>query len=275
MIRHDDPIHQKMLELAYDSVEPNARKSLLEKIAALPVQDQPDWHALIEEVDQLRSTMSKLELSNRLESKLLGIPNQNVTIDSSETHSRPANVYNFRSWTRTPIGRVILAACMLIGLSTALYLNWPYAEPVPDQVPPLAPMLAAQIASTAAKFDVEEPTLEIKTSDAQALLAHFEKRNLSFPPYILNAGPSYTLDGGGVVTFDGKPAVFTRWHSDSETFLLFQFDSKPLALPPTFPLAQVEENNCTIYIWPGAGGACGWALVSEKSGTNPFYGRMY
>ena len=40
MIRHDDPVHQQLLEMAYDAVDPKDRQLLLARIAQLPADDR-------------------------------------------------------------------------------------------------------------------------------------------------------------------------------------------------------------------------------------------
>lgn len=264
MIRHDDPIHQQLLELAYDA-KPSSRRALIDKIKSVSVDEQNEWHSLLEEIDELRSMMPNAEISGQLEAKLIGIANQ--TGESSQS----VQVEPKRKWMQSPIARMAIAACLAIGLGLVGYLNWPSSSESNSSIPRLSSSLTRQIASTATGFDVDASKLEINTSDPKELMDALSKRELPFAPAVLNAGEDFKLDGGSVVTFQGKPAVLTMWHDARQKYLLFQFDPKPLSMPKSYMQASAKGDK--VMIWPGAGGECAWALVSNQPmDRNPFYG---
>lgn len=272
MINHDDPVHQQMLEMAYDAVDAEARSRLVTRINALTPEERVEWNDLLGDIDEWRALMSNPEISRQLETKLIDIPNQLETI-----RPRTDLVTNMRgksSWTQTVMGRMAIAACLAVGLALVGYLNWPSDNDT--NIPRLSSSLAKQVALNVSGFDIEASHLEINTNDPKALLARLSEKKLTFAPALPDAGPDFKLEGGSIVTFRGQPAVLTVWQNDKHKYLLFQFDPKPFSLPKNFIQSKVRQNGNEVMIWPGAGGACGWALVSNgPMDTNPFYGGSY
>lgn len=265
MISYDDPVHQQMLEMAYDA-NPQSRPRLLEMINALEPRERAEWNALLNDVDELRTMLSSAEISEEFSTRLMGIANQ------AEMASQDAIDAAKRKWTQSPIVRAAIAACLALGLGLVAWLNWPVSDD--GRVPKLSSSLSGKIATTARAFDPESSKPEITTHDRAELLAALSKRELPFAPAVLDAGPEYELEGAAVVKFRDQPAVMTIWHHDKQKLLLFQFDPKPLSMPRIYLPEKVKRDETEVAIWPGANGACAWALVSNQPmDHNPFLDR--
>jgi hypothetical protein len=83
---------------------------------------------------------------------------------------------------------------------------------------------------------------------------------------------SLNLRGGGVFNYQSSPVVFTRWAGNGVNYTLYQFDPHSLGVPPLFAkMIDTVASAQRVVLWPGANGACTWALVLENAkAANPF-----
>ena len=215
--------------------------------------------SLLADVAALRVALQVDDIPADLESRLLAIPGQMPTR------------LTWGEWINRPIGWPHLAACAVVAL--AIGLGWLFIDR--DNVTQsgrLDANIAAHIGDMAVLSQDAKP-LPMNSTDPARAVAGLQREGLAFRPQLIRPRNPMQFAGAGITSFDNKPAVFTRWTAGKSRYTVFQFDGNCLGLPANFIQTNVPTNqpDTQIEVWPGAGGACGWALVAvDAPPGNPF-----
>ncbi|MGN6366968.1 MAG: hypothetical protein ACTHN5_01780 [Phycisphaerae bacterium] len=265
-----DPSLARLLELASLPPGDPRRTDLEQELASLPDAERAMWRHMMHETDLLYGSLPEVEVPPDLQSRLLRIP------DAPAAAAGTPSVALDEPAARTPLARIsprrfrLYAACLLILLPLAGIAIWnmPRSDTTPQSFALAAPK-AVEIADLAEALHDAPPPLTITSGDPhaveEALTSAMKPYDMPFPPIVPAPKKPLTLLGGGVAAFGATHAAFTRWTNGSSTFTLYQFDGKPLHLPPTFTttLASASHGH-VVSIWPGYGNPCTWALVANN-----------
>jgi hypothetical protein len=246
-----------------------ARKELEELLSKMDPAEQEIWLGMVKESDRLHAELISVDVPAGLDGRLLRI---------ADAPAKKARWW--RPGVLGPIGwKQAAALLMVIGVLT--YLWWPSGEPVNVRPKPLDSELALKISNWALQNQMQA-SLDVRSADPETVKAALKAKNLPFPVSMLEPVGKLELTGGGVCRFGTAPAAYTQWKSGDEVYTLYQFDGSELGVPDDFqeteqsPDQNPQANaNVRVKIWPGGGGLCTWALVTDTDSASNLFGESY
>jgi len=233
---HYDELLQDLLDGRLDG----ARRAEVETHLATCPDCRAVWQRLELARAAARSTRSERELPADLERDVL------AALDR-EDHAR-AGIPQVRARTFTRRWLVpalaagaVLAAAVLVTRSLR---------------PPALPAQAARDYDAIARGTV---ALEVSVADAAELERFFAARDLGFPVRVLDLGMmGFTLEGGRVEPFDGRPGVlYVYRNAAGQRLVCRMYAGRPERIPPTpdvrehdgFRFHVFREGERTIVFW--------------------------
>lgn len=243
------------IEIASLHSQDALRQQFIEQI---PESERAHWEAEFALTDRLRQGLADVEIPNDLHDRLMKIPERPV------------------KWSERRIDNRVAAAIFLIVAGLAIYFFFGRQPAVPG---PLAASIGNSIATLAAQHNDAQVT--VTSEDANVVGKALQASGMDVPVLMLKPTAGTSLVGGGTCDFGGTKAAFTRWKSAAASYTLFEFNGKKLGAPELFVAAMVtphDQMQMRVFIFPGTGGKCCWALVLENnSASNVFaqYGRPY
>lgn len=245
--RDHEPWRRAMGEAASLPPDDPQRQEMQSEVSRLGAWAEAEWLALLEEGERWRLELSRVQVPEGLEDRLLRIP-----ADSrARSLSRVLRGSRF-AW----IG---IAAAVLVAVSAWFLVGrgGPEAKPGPLD----------SLAALAVNDHLESHALEVASANPKEVEAGLHDR-IPFEIRWPDLGSGLELQGGRRCTLGSHPVCFSTWRKDGVRFTLLQIrrsdfnlpkDLAPVAVTPKGPAA--EEKTLDVLIWTE--GDVGWALVAD------------
>lgn len=245
---------------ALDPSDPR-RRAFEDQLECYPADERAHWIEVLANSDRLYTQMMTPQMDKDLEEKLLAIPDAPMSISKGESAARKQPI-----WVR------YAAVFLLIG--SIVYGFYAYNQ-YENSLPAVA--LNQQLADTIAQMAVSNQAapVTIDSSDPNVVQKEFGKADLPFTPAVLHPSAPLALQGGGVVYYQSHPIAFTRWNGSGVTYTLYQFAPKALDVPRKFMRMTDSVSSNRVVLWPGANGACTWALVLNTNKARDYFSDSY
>jgi hypothetical protein len=233
------------------------RREFEERLAVFPAPERAYWIEMLAESDRNYASLAGTQLEAMVQQKLLDIPDTQPQLSI---------------WQRIGgerLGWAHYAAAIVLVIGIIRFGMW-WTQPVYHDLPQLNQQLADSISQMAVSH--ESAPMQVQSSDPVAVADGLKKQNLPFTPVVLQPTSPLNLRGGGVFTYQSTPVAFTRWTGNGVNYTLYQFDPQSMGVPPLFAkMINTVVSAQRVVLWPGANGACTWALVLKNNkATNPF-----
>lgn len=223
------------------------RQEMQAEVSRLGPWAEAEWLALLEEGERWRLELSRVDVPEGLEERLLRIP--------SEAHAHPfAGIV--RSGRMAWIG---LAAAVLLAVGAWSLFGKDGPEP--------RPLPLDSLALLAMNDHLDSHTLDVASADPKAVESGLHDR-IPFPIRWPDLGSEIKLEGGRRCTLGSHPVCFTTWRKDGVRFTLLQIRRTDFALPKDLaPVAVTPKGAAAgkrpleVLIWTE--GEVGWALVAD------------
>lgn len=220
------------------------RQGVLDRIADAGPQAEAYWLALVDEDEQLRMALRRVEMPADLKQRLVKIPGQ-TQASSQAPVERP--LYSFRRWATSA------AALILVGVSVFVLMQ-PQTVEATDSL--------AMMAIT--HHNNQPADLPLVSDNVQEVEQSLSK-TIHFKVGIPKMDPGYKLVGGGKCALGGHSVIYTRWVRDGKTYTLYQFCKHYFDIESDMPEHEVQPKTAGHYkvsLW-SKDKTCAYAFVQE------------
>jgi len=255
-----EQLRRAMAEAVALPTDDPARREVLARVREAGDWAQAEWVELVELDERLRMQLSRVEVPEGLERRLLAIPGE-----TAEGAGRSAGEgWRWGVFRRRSVVAAMAAAVLLGALLAVLFLSVRSADSRPALM---------QIAELAVADHRSGSALTIQSTDPDTVYTALADAS---PLAVQRAdlGPRYRLEGGRACKFDDLPVVLTRWDRDGRPHSLYQFHPEHFGMPDRITrqdlwLTNEGDRGAThtaaahrVIVWVQDGE--GFALVCEE-----------
>ena len=214
------------------------RQQVLDRIAQAGAEAEAYWLSLVNEDEQIRLALKRVDTPQGLADRLNTIP------DHADT---PApKTFKLQRYAS-------LAAMIIIGVLIFI-VSQPQTVQATES---LAMMAITHHNNQTDKLDI--------TSDDPRQVEKTLARGVHFPVGMPKMDPAYKLIGGSLCLLGEHHVIYTRWEKDNKRYTLYQF-CKPMynidADMPDHEVLPKTANRFKVVFW-SKDSLCAYALVEE------------
>jgi hypothetical protein len=206
---------------------------------------EAEWLALLQEGERWRLELTRVELPEGLEERLLRIPSDR----RSGAISRMLGIPRL-AWAA-------MAAAVVLAVCAWFVLGDRESQPTPVEA----------LARLAVNDHVETHTLDVR-GDAEPAVASGLRDRIPFEIRFPDFGGGLAIEGGRLCTLRSHPVCFTTWRRDGVRLTLLQLRRIDFGLPadlsPTVvaPEGTAASRPLDVLVWTT--GEFGYALVADE-----------